>query len=49
MRDAVQNCIDQVFDDSGYILAPGCEVPTIALAEKIDWFMELASEVGSYE
>jgi uroporphyrinogen-III decarboxylase len=49
MRDAVQNCITQVVDDSGYILAPGCEVPTIAPPEKIDWFMELASEVGSYQ
>ena len=49
MQEAVQNCLDQVFEDSGYILAPGCEVPAIAPAEKIDWFMELASEVGSYE
>ena len=48
MRDAVVKCLDQVVGDSGYILAPGCEVPTIAPAEKIDWFMELASEVGSY-
>jgi uroporphyrinogen decarboxylase len=49
MRDAVQKCLTQVVDDSGYILAPGCEVPTIAPAEKIDWFMELASEVGAYQ
>lgn len=49
MQEAVQNCLDQVFEDSGYILAPGCEVPTIAPAEKIDWFMELASELGSYQ
>jgi uroporphyrinogen-III decarboxylase len=32
----------------GVILAPGCEVPTIAPPEKIDWFMELANEVGAY-
>jgi len=49
MREAVQKCLDQVVDDSGYILAPGCEVPTIAPAEKIDWFMDLASEVGAYQ
>jgi uroporphyrinogen decarboxylase len=49
MKEAVQKCLDQVFEDSGYILAPGCEVPAIAPVEKIDWFMELASEVGSYE
>jgi uroporphyrinogen decarboxylase len=46
MRDAVKNCLNQVVEDSGYILAPGCEVPTIAPPEKIDWFMELANEVG---
>jgi uroporphyrinogen decarboxylase len=48
MRDAIQNCLDLAPKDSGYILAPGCEVPTIAPAEKIDWFMELAAEIGSY-
>ena len=48
MRAAVQNCLNQVVQDSGYILAPGCEVPAIASAEKIDWFMELAAEVGTY-
>jgi len=36
-------------DDSGYILAPGCEVPALAPAEKIDWFMELANEIGRYQ
>ena len=49
MREAVQHCLDQVVDDSGYILAPGCEVPAIAPAEKIDWFMELAAELGSVQ
>ncbi|MGB3700423.1 MAG: uroporphyrinogen decarboxylase family protein [Anaerolineales bacterium] len=49
MRDAVQKCLDQVVEDSGYILAPGCEVPTIAPPEKIDWFMDLASEIGAYK
>ena len=49
MRDAVQKCLDQVVDDSGDILAPGCEVPAIAPPDKIDWFMELASELGSYQ
>ena len=48
MRDAVQKCLDQVLDDSGFILAPGCEVPANAPAETIDWFMELAYEIGSY-
>ena len=47
MRDAVENCLNQVVEDSGYILAPGCEVPTIAPPEKIDWFMDLAKEVGA--
>jgi uroporphyrinogen-III decarboxylase len=48
MKQAVQHCLDNIMPDSGYILAPGCEVPTIAPPEKIDWFMELASEVGAY-
>jgi len=48
MKKAIRDCLDQVPDDSGYILAPGCEVPTVAPPEKIEWFMDLASEVGSY-
>ena len=48
MKQAVQKCLDQAPKDSGYLLAPGCEVPANAPAEKIDWFMELAEEVGSY-
>ncbi len=48
MKGAIQDCIKKATNDSGYILAPGCEVPTIAPAEKIDWFMDLAEEVGSY-
>lgn len=49
MRNAIQNCLDLAPVDSGYILAPGCEVPAIAPAEKIDWFMQLAAELGSYD
>lgn len=49
MRRAIQDCIDRAPKDSGYILAPGCEVPAIAPAEKIDWFMQLANELGRYE
>jgi uroporphyrinogen decarboxylase len=48
MKQAVQVCLAKASNDSGYILAPGCEVPTIAPAEKIAWFMELADEVGAY-
>jgi uroporphyrinogen decarboxylase len=48
MKHAVQNCIDLAPADSGYILAPGCEVPGAAPAEKIDWFMDLANELGTY-
>ena len=49
MKQAMKNCLDAAPRDSGYILATGCEVPGIALPEKIDWFMELADEVGRYE
>ncbi len=48
MKQAIEECIEKATNDSGYILAPGCEVPTIAPPEKIDWFMQLAEEVGSY-
>ncbi len=48
MRQAVRNCLDQAPADSGYILAPGCEVPGLAPTEKVDWFMELATELGTY-
>jgi uroporphyrinogen decarboxylase len=49
MRNAIRDCLEKAPKNSGYILAPGCEVPTIAPPEKIDWFMELAREVGSYQ
>jgi len=48
MKDAIEDCIKKAKNDSGYLLAPGCEVPTIAPPEKIDWFMQIAKEVGSY-
>jgi uroporphyrinogen decarboxylase len=48
MKQAIEVCLERSKNDSGYILAPGCEVPTIAPPEKIDWFMQLAEEVGSY-
>jgi uroporphyrinogen decarboxylase len=47
MKEAIEDCLNKASNDSGYILAPGCEVPTIAPVEKIDWFMDLAGEVGS--
>jgi len=46
MKQAIKDCIDKAPKDSGYILAPGCEVPAIAPPEKIDWFMELVNELG---
>lgn len=49
MEKFVKECIEKASNDSGYILAPGCEVPTIAPPEKIDWFMQLAEEVGSLQ
>lgn len=48
MKQAIQHCLDNIKPDSGYILAPGCEVPTIAPPEKVDWFMQLADELGAY-
>jgi len=49
MAQAVKHCIDNAPQDSGFVLAPGCEVPGIATPEKIEWFMELANELGSVE
>ena len=46
MKQAMKNCIDKAPEDSGYILASGCEVPSNAPPEKVDWFMELADELG---
>ncbi|MBW1703256.1 MAG: uroporphyrinogen decarboxylase family protein, partial [Deltaproteobacteria bacterium] len=46
MKQAIKNCLDVAPDDSGYILASGCEVPGIAPPERVDWFMELANELG---
>ena len=48
MRQAVRSCLEKAPTDSGYILAPGCEVPGLAPTEKVDWFMELAEELGTY-
>ena len=49
MKQAVENCIRMAPKDSGYILCSGCEVPGIAPPEQIDWFMELANELGKLE
>ena len=49
MKQAIKQCIDLAPKDSGYILASGCEVPGIAPPEQVDWFMELANELGRYE
>jgi len=49
MKQAIKACIDKAPEDSGFILASGCEVPAIAPPEKIDWFMELVNELGRYD
>ena len=48
LMNLVEDCLAKAEDDSGDILAPGCEVMAIAPPEKIDWFMELVNEVGVY-
>jgi len=48
MKQAIKDCLDMSPKDSGYILASGCEVPGVAPPEKVDWFMELANELGTY-
>jgi uroporphyrinogen decarboxylase len=49
MKQAIEACFDVAPKDSGFIVATGCEVPAIAPPEKIDWFMELVNELGSYD
>ncbi|UCF57902.1 MAG: uroporphyrinogen decarboxylase family protein [Deltaproteobacteria bacterium] len=49
MKQAIENCLDITGKDGGYILASGCEVPGVAPPEKVDWFMELANELGKYD
>jgi uroporphyrinogen decarboxylase len=46
MTQAIKDCLEKAPKDSGYILATGCEVPGVGFPEKIDWFMELANELG---
>jgi uroporphyrinogen decarboxylase len=48
MKQGIKDCLDIAPKDSGYILASGCEVPGVAPPEKVDWFMELANELGTY-
>ncbi len=43
MGNAIRTCIDTASNESGFILASGCEVPGIAPPEKVDWFMELVN------
>jgi len=49
MKQAIKACVDAAPKDSGFVLATGCEVPAIAPPEKIDWFMELVNELGTYD
>jgi uroporphyrinogen decarboxylase len=46
MRKAIKDCIEIASKGSGYILSSGCEVPGVAPPEKVEWFMELANELG---
>ena len=46
MAQAITSCIEASPEDSGFALAPGCEVPAIAKPESVAWFMELADELG---
>jgi uroporphyrinogen decarboxylase len=45
MKQAIQDCLDKAPKDSGFILASGCEVPGVAPPEKVDWFMEIGTEL----
>ncbi len=44
MEQAIKDCLEVAPNDSGYILATGCEVPGIGPPEKVDWFMQIVDE-----
>lgn len=46
MKNAIQDCLNATYRDSGYILATGCEVPGVAKPEVVDTFMELVWELA---
>jgi uroporphyrinogen decarboxylase len=48
VEQAIEECTSLAPEDSGYILASGCEVPGNAPPEKIDWFVELANGLGRH-
>ncbi|UCE56463.1 MAG: uroporphyrinogen decarboxylase family protein [Desulfobacterales bacterium] len=45
MEQAIKDCLAFAPEDSGYILASGCEVPGVAPPEKVDWFMDIVNEL----
>ena len=48
MEREIKQCIDIAAPESGFILATGCEVPGIAVPEKIQFFMDAARKFGRY-
>jgi uroporphyrinogen decarboxylase len=46
MERAIKDCLKIAPKDSGFIISSGCEVPGVALPEKVDWFMEIVNELG---
>jgi uroporphyrinogen decarboxylase len=47
MRKAIENCIRIAGGKHPFILATGCEISSSVSPSKVDWFMELARELGS--
>ena len=48
MEAEVQRCISTAAGAPGFIMSTGCEVPGIALPERIHWFMEAGEKYGAY-
>jgi uroporphyrinogen decarboxylase len=48
MEQAVKNCIEVAAKESAFILSTGCEVPWVASAERVKWFMDAAEKYGHY-
>lgn len=46
MESAIRNCIDTAAEESGYILASGCEIPLNSTEDRIAHFFEYSHEYG---
>jgi uroporphyrinogen decarboxylase len=49
METAVENCIEEAGKESGFILAPGCDIPFNSKVENIGNYFEAGQKYGQYK